>query len=211
MRTTTMLLAIGCVGAQSRLARWCAPRRSIITRGRRTTPTITYHRTTATVTDGLGMTARAVGRCRAETVPPTEVRLAERGVPGTVARAVTQSKRESANRIEDISSQSLRQTVAAPIFFNPKLRCGRRGSRLHHAYKPFRTTNASGWFFRRGGFGENHDKISTDRSSGGLVGGRNDDSHRSKWPTHWGISTSAVEPKSLCPLRLPSSLLRLLS
>src|SRR6516165_11729891 len=52
--------------------------------------------------------------------------------------------------------------------------------RFHHAYKPFGTTNASGWVFRRGRFGEDHDKISTDRSSGGLVGGRNDDSHGSK-------------------------------
>src|SRR6516165_12238724 len=170
MRTTTMLLAIGCVGAIAlgtlvrAEAQYYYPR----------PPDYAYDYLPPddpTVTDGLGMTARAVGRCRAETVRPTEVRLAERGVPGTVARAVTQSKRESANRIDDISSQSLRQTVAAPIFFNPKLRCGRRGSRLHHAYKPFGTTNASGWFFRRGGFGENHDKISTDRSSGGLVGG----------------------------------------
>ena len=101
------------------------------------------------------MTARAVGRCRAETVRPTEVRLAEGGVPGTVARAVTQSKRESANRIEDISSQSLRQTVAAPIFFNPKLRCGRRGSRLHHAYKTFWNNQcqwvvlSAGWVWRK--------------------------------------------------------------
>jgi hypothetical protein len=56
-----------------------------------------------------------------------------------------------------------------------------------------------------------HDKISTDRSNGGLVGGRSHDSHGSKWSAHWRISTSSVEPEFLWPLRLPSSLLRLLS
>ena len=43
-----------------------------------------------TVTDGLGMTARPVGRCRVETARPTEVRLVEDGAPGTAARSVTQ-------------------------------------------------------------------------------------------------------------------------
>src|SRR6516162_3960114 len=114
--------------AQSPLAHSRTPRRSIITRGRRTTAMITHHRTTATVTDGLGMTARAAGRCRVETVRPTKVRLVEDGVPGTVARAVTQSKGDSANRIEDISSQSLRQVLAAPIFFNLTLHGGGRGA-----------------------------------------------------------------------------------
>ena len=66
--------------------------------------------------------------------------------------------------------------------------------------------------------GEDHDKISTDRSSGGLVSGRSHDRLGSKWSAHGGISASAVEPESLwllrlpsSPLRLPSSLLRLLS
>src|SRR5262249_56067777 len=78
-------------------------------------------------------------------------------------------------------------------------------------WKCLGTTNGGGLVFGGGGFGEDHDKISTDRSSGGLVGGRNDDGHGSKWPSHWRLSTSAVEPKSLWPLRLSSSLLRLLS
>src|SRR5689334_14204598 len=56
--------------AQSPLAHSCLPRRSIITRGRQTTATITHHRTPATVTDGLGMTARPVGRCRVENCAP---------------------------------------------------------------------------------------------------------------------------------------------
>jgi hypothetical protein len=76
--------------ARSRLAHSCPPRRSIITRGRRTTAMITHHRTTATVTDGLGMTARPVGRFRAETAHPTKVRLAADGVVGMGARPVTQ-------------------------------------------------------------------------------------------------------------------------
>jgi hypothetical protein len=59
--------------------------------------------------------------------------------------------------------------------------------------------------------GEDHDKISMDRSNGDLVGGRSHDSHGSKWSAHWRISTSSVEPEFLWPLRLPSSLLRLLS
>ena len=79
--------------AQSRLAHSCPPRRSIITRGRRTTGMLTHHRTTATVTDGLGMTARPVGRCRAETARPTKVRLVEdgapTGVPLVIGRATT--------------------------------------------------------------------------------------------------------------------------
>ncbi len=90
--------------AQSRLAHSCLPRRSIITRCRRTTAMITHHRTTATVTDGLGMTARPVGPCRVETVHPTKVRLAEDCVLRTAVRPITQSKGETANRIEDISS-----------------------------------------------------------------------------------------------------------
>jgi len=61
---------------------------------------------------------------------------------------------------------------------------------------------------RETGTEEDHDEISADRSSGGVVGGRSHDGHGSKWPSHWRISTSAVEPKSLWPLRLPSSLLR---
>src|SRR5689334_8616270 len=87
--------------AQSPLAHSCLPRRSIITRGRQTTATITHHRTPATVTDGLGMTARPVGRCRVEAVHPTRVRLAEDGVLGTAVHPITQSKGESAKRIED--------------------------------------------------------------------------------------------------------------
>lgn len=63
--------------------------------------------------------------------------------------------------------------------------------------------------------GEDHDKISTNRSSGGLVAGRSYVCHGSKWSSHWRISTSAVEPQSLwllwllSPSLLPSSLLRL--
>jgi len=60
--------------------------------------------------------------------------------------------------------------------------------------------------------GEDHDIISTDRSSGGLVGGRSHDSHGSKWSAHWWIPASHEKPESLWLLRrLPSSLLRLLS
>src|SRR5262245_36218783 len=56
--------------------------------------------------------------------------------------------------------------------------------------------------------GEDHDKISTDRSSGGLVAQWSYVCHGSKWTTHWErISTSGVEPQSLWLLRLPSSLL----
>jgi len=85
---------------------------------------ITHHRTTATVTDGLGMTARPVGPCRVETVHPTKVRLAEDCVLGTAVHPITQSKGEStANRIEDISSQSLRQTLAPPILLRLALHC----------------------------------------------------------------------------------------
>jgi len=51
---------------------------------------LTHHRTTATVTDGLGMTARPVGRCRAETAHPTKARLAQDGVLGTAVHPVTQ-------------------------------------------------------------------------------------------------------------------------
>src|SRR6516162_6446401 len=58
--------------AQSPLAHSYLPRRSIITHGRRTTALLPHHRTPATVTDGLGMTARPVGRCRAETACPTD-------------------------------------------------------------------------------------------------------------------------------------------
>ena len=31
-----------------------------------------HHRTPATVTDGIGMTARSVGRCKVETASPTD-------------------------------------------------------------------------------------------------------------------------------------------
>jgi len=56
--------------------------------------------------------------------------------------------------------------------------------------------------------GENHDENSTDWRCGRLTAGRGHDCHGSKWSAHWRIPTSAVEPKSLWPLRLPSSLLR---
>ena len=59
------------------------------------------------------------------------------------------------------------------------------------------------------GLGEDDDKITTDRSSGGLVGGRSHDSHGSKWSAHWRISTSSVEPEFLWPLRPPLWPLRL--
>jgi hypothetical protein len=60
----------------------------------------THRRTTATVTDGLGMTARSAGRRRVETARPTKVRSVEDGVPGTVARGVTRYKVETARAIE---------------------------------------------------------------------------------------------------------------
>ena len=45
------------------------------------------------------------------------------------------------------------------------------------------TTDASLLFFRQATRpGGDHDKTSTDRSSGGLFGGRNNDGHGSKWP-----------------------------
>jgi hypothetical protein len=54
---------------------------------------LTHRRTTATVTDGLGMTARPVGRCKVETARPTKkVRLVQDGAPGTAARPVTKFK-----------------------------------------------------------------------------------------------------------------------
>jgi hypothetical protein len=58
--------------------------------------------------------------------------------------------------------------------------------------------------------GEDHDKISTDRSGGGLVGGRSYLCHGSKWSTHTTrISRGGAEPQSLWPLWLlsPPSLL----
>jgi len=61
------------------------------------------------------MTARPVGRCRVETVHPTKALLAEDGALGMAVHPITESKEVSANRIEDISSQSLRQTLAPPI------------------------------------------------------------------------------------------------
>src|SRR6516162_8802370 len=115
MRTTTMLLAIGCVGAIAlgmlvrAEAQYYYPR----------PPDYAYDYPPLDDRYGYGWTWNDCprgGRCRAETVRPTKVRSAEGGIPGTVARTVTQSKRESANRIEDISS--LWQTVAAPIFIN---------------------------------------------------------------------------------------------
>jgi len=48
---------------------------------------LTHHRTTATVTDGLGMTAHPVGRCRMETARPIEVRLLADGALGAVQAA----------------------------------------------------------------------------------------------------------------------------
>ena len=60
-------------------------------------------------------------------------------------------------------------------------------------------------------YGEDHDKISMDRSSGGLVAGRSYICHGSKWPGHWRISASHEKPESLSLPRLPSSLLGLLS
>src|SRR6516164_2865207 len=55
--------------------------------------------------------------------------------------------------------------------------------------------------------GEDHDKISTDRSSGGLVAGRSYVCHGSKWSTHpTRISRGGAEPPSLWPSLLPSSL-----
>jgi hypothetical protein len=60
------------------------------------------------------MTARPVGRCRVETVHPTRVLSAEDGVLGTAVHRITQSKGESVNCIEDISSQSLRQIPSGP-------------------------------------------------------------------------------------------------
>ena len=93
--------------AQSRLAHSCPPRRSIITWGRRTTAMPIHHRTTATVTDGLGMTARPVGRFRVETVHPTKVRLS------------TPSHNPSG------SLQTVRQTLAPPILLGLALHCWR--------------------------------------------------------------------------------------
>src|SRR5262249_30405634 len=72
-------------------------------------------------------------------------------------------------------------------------------------------------YLSRPWLGGNHDKVSTHRPSGSLAGGRSHDGHGSKWSAHWWISSSAVEPEFLWPLRLPasssllSSLLRLLS
>ncbi len=68
--------------AQSPLAQSRLPWRSIITLGHRTTALITHRRTTATVTDGLGMTAGPVGRCRVEIAHPTKLRLAADGILG---------------------------------------------------------------------------------------------------------------------------------
>jgi hypothetical protein len=44
--------------------------------------------------------------------------------------------------------------------------------------------------------GEDHDEISTDRPGGSVLAGRSYVCHGSKWPSHWRISTSAVEPQS---------------
>jgi len=80
------------------------------------------------------------------------------------------------------------------------------------------TANASGLFFRWGKsawrryrLGEDHDKLSTDQSSGGLACGRSHDGHGSKWSAHWRISTGTVEPEFLRPLPLRASSLCLLS
>lgn len=57
------------------------------------------------------MTARPVGGCRVETVRPTKARLAEDGVLGTASTPLRNPRGSLANRIEDISAQSLRQTA----------------------------------------------------------------------------------------------------
>jgi hypothetical protein len=97
---------------------------------------------------------------------------------------------------------------------------GKHSTRLHRAIANLweQPMTVGGSFGGANRFGEGHDKISTDRSSGGLVAGRSYDSHGSKWSAHWRISTSTVEPEFLwllrlpsSPLWLPSSLLRLLS
>jgi hypothetical protein len=86
----------------------------------------------------------------------------------------------------------------------------------HHLWE--QPMPVGGSFVGANRLGEGHDKISTDWSGGGLVGGRSHDSHGPKWAAHWRISTGAVESESLWLLRLPSSplwppssLLRLLS
>jgi hypothetical protein len=85
---------------------------------------------------------------------------------------------------------------------------GTRSSRYCKLWEPPMPVDCS--FGGANRLGEDHDKISTYRPSGGLVAGRSYVCHGSKWSTHWRISTSAVEPQSLWLLRLPSSL-RLLS
>src|SRR6516165_11018637 len=61
------------------------------------------------------------------------------------------------------------------------------------------------------GMEKNHDENGTDRPCRRLTVGRSHDSHGSKWSGNWRISTSAVEPEFLWPLRIPASPLCLLS
>src|SRR6516165_4331624 len=66
---------------------------------------------------------------------------------------------------------------------------------------------------------KNHDENGTARPCGRLMVGRSYDSHGSKWSAYWRIPASHEKPESLwllrrlpsSPLRLPSSLLCLLS